>query len=221
MLIGKSGSGKSASLRNFQDGEITIINVLGKPLPFRSSLKYQVTDDYAAIMETLDTCRRSRKRKSIIVDDAGYLLTNMFMRGHSEHKIKDETYKFYNTIADKYWHLIEFVKTLPADKIVYFTMHEEKNDFGDIKPKTVGRLLDNTVCIEGMFTIVLRAVKENSEYLFLTKSRGFDVTKTPMGMFETETIENDLKSVDKAIREYYQIETKSNSEPKDAEKIAA
>ena len=84
-------------------------------------------------------------------------------------------------------------------------MHEDKNDFGDIKPKTIGKLLDEKVCVEGLFTIVLRAECLNGEYIFHTKTDGSDVTKTPMGMFEKETIENDLKAVDATIRDYYDL----------------
>ena len=217
LLIGKSGSGKSASLRNFKENEVGIINVLNKPLPFKNSLKFYATDDCAKVRNAIF----KSKTASLVIDDAGYLMTNMFMRGHSEYMPGDETFRFYNTIADNFWNLVEAIKALPDNKIVYLIMHEDKNDFGDIKPKSIGKLLDNKVCIEGLFTIVLRAVKENNDYLFLTKSRGFDVTKTPMGMFDAETIENDLKAVDKAIREYYQIETNSNNESEDAEKIVA
>lgn len=87
-------------------------------------------------------------------------------------------------------------------------MHEDKNEFGDIKPKTIGKLLDEKVCVEGLFTIVLRAECLNGEYIFHTKTDGSDVTKTPMGLFENETIPNDLKEVDKVIREYYNLAEK-------------
>ena len=91
------------------------------------------------------------------------------------------------------------------NKIVYFMMHEDKNDAGDIKPKTIGKLLDEKVCIEGMFTIVLRTDIEDGKYIFKTHSDGKDVTKTPIGMFKEDTIENDLKYVDGIIRKYYEI----------------
>ena len=87
-------------------------------------------------------------------------------------------------------------------------MHEDKNDFGDIKPKTIGKMLDEKVCVEGLFTIVLRSVVENGKYLFKTQTSGFDVTKSPIGLFQAEEIDNDLYAVDQAIRTYYNIESK-------------
>ena len=99
--------------------------------------------------------------------------------------------------------MIEFIKKLPADKIVYIIMHEDINDFGDIKPKTIGKMLDEKICLEGMFTIVLRCVQENGKHLFITQADGGAVSKSPMGMFESLEIDNDLALVDKTIREYY------------------
>lgn len=202
LIIGKSGSGKSASLRNFKDFEIALINVLGKPLPFKNALKSYVTDDYNKIINAL----AKSTINSIVIDDAGYLITNMFMRGHSSTGAGNAVYSFYNTVGDSFWNLIEYViHQLPAEKIVYFIMHEDKNDSGDIKPKTIGKILDEKVCLEGMFTIVLRAAKENDKHVFFTKSKGFDVSKTPIGMFENDEIDNDLKLVDETIRGYYEL----------------
>ena len=204
LIIGKSGAGKSASMRNFKNGEVGIINVLGKQLPFRTDIQTILnTDDYEAAKTSL---AKIRPDIPAVIDDAGYLITNMFMKNHSTLGAGNSIFNFYNEVADSYWKLIEFVKTLPPEKIVYFVMHEDKNDFGDIKPKTIGKLLDEKVCIEGLFTIVLRAIKENDRHIFLTKSRGFDVSKTPMGMFDSQEIDNDLKFVDKTIREYYGLQ---------------
>lgn len=201
LIIGKSGSGKSCSLRNFQDGEVGIINVLGKPLPFRSKLNTFTTDNY----ELTKTVIMKSKVDTLVIDDAGYLITNMFMNEHSNYGEGSTIFNFYNKLGDSFWGLVEFVKSLPPEKIVYFMMHEDKNDFGDIKPKTIGKMLDEKVCLEGMFTIVLRAIKEKNDHFFLTKSQGFDVSKTPMGMFENGKIDNDLKILDKTIREYYEL----------------
>ena len=84
-------------------------------------------------------------------------------------------------------------------------MHEDKNDFGDIKPKTIGKLIDEKVCLEGLFSIVLRAKKVDKNYLFYTQSTENDVAKSPIGMFDKLYIENDLKEVDSVIREFYGI----------------
>ena len=201
LLTGRSGSGKSTSMRNFAHDEIALINVAKKALPFKGKFDSQMdTDNYDTIKQGL----AQTAKKSIVIDDAGYLITNFFMRNHSLNNKGNGVYALYNQLADDFWNLIEWCKTrLPEDKIVYFIMHEDKNEFGDVKPKTIGKLLDDKVCIEGLFTIVLRAIAEGGEYKFRTQTDGSDVTKTPMGLFDTEEIDNDLKVVDNAIRDFY------------------
>lgn len=197
-------------MRNFEPDEICLINVLNKPLPFRKKFKLVVsTDGYTDIMNHLGRASKD----SIVIDDAGYLITNHFMKEHSAAGKGNAVFGLYNSMADSFWNLIEFVKKyIPPNKIVYFIMHEEQNDFGDVKPKTIGKLLDEKVCIEGMFTIVLRAVKSGDGHKFLTKSSGSDTVKTPMDMFEDAEIDNDLKLVDNAIREYYDLKNNENKE---------
>ena len=204
LIIGKSGSGKSTSLRNCTNNpDWNMVNVLNKPLPFKGKIPSIVSDDYGQVMKSL----AGSKAKSIVVDDAGYLITNYFMRNHSSKGAGNAIFSMYNTIADNFWNLIEFIKKLPADKIVYVMMHEDVNDFGDIKPKTIGKMLDEKICLEGMFTIVLRCVQENGKHLFITQAEGGAVSKSPMGMFEDLEIDNDLLMVDKTIREYYKEES--------------
>jgi energy-coupling factor transporter ATP-binding protein EcfA2 len=208
LIIGPSGSGKSTSLRNFKNDEIGIVNVLGKPLPFRNDFKTVKTDDYAKLKQIL----LSAKTKSIVIDDAGYLLTNEFMR-----RSEEKGYDKFAEIAKHFWDLIHhIINILPADKIVYMTMHVEKNDAGDIKPKTIGRMLDEKVCIEGHFSIVLRALKTEKRYIFRTQTDGYDVTKTPMDMFQTDEIDNDLKIVDETIRKYYKMANEPKEETTNA-----
>ena len=202
LLLGKSGSGKSASLRNFQPGEVGIINVLGKPLPFKGKLPSVVTDSYDMVYAVIS----KSKTDSIVIDDAGYLMTNQFMRGHASTGAGNAIFSFYNDLGDRFWSLVRFVvEQTPENKIVYFIMHEDKNDFGDIKPKTIGKMLDEKVCVEGMFTIVIRSVLSNGKHVFKTQTDGFDVCKTPIGMFGQSEIDNDLKLVDTTIREYYEL----------------
>lgn len=203
LIFGKSGSGKSTSLRNFKSDDVGIINVISKPLPFKNvnNLKTIDTDNYEDVRKILT----KSKAKSIVIDDAGYLLTNQFMRKHSNAGGGNAVYSMYNDIADNFWSLPELVKTLSKDKLVYFIMHEDKNDFGDIKPKTIGRLIDEKVCFEGLFSIVLRSKKVDKNYFFYTQSTDNDVAKSPMGMFNDLYIDNDLKMVDDTIREFYGI----------------
>ena len=209
LIIGKSGSGKSASLRNFQPGEVGIVNVLGKPLPFRNRLQSVQTDDYKKVYATITKA----KTDCIVIDDSGYLMTNQFMRGHSNTGAGNAIFTFYNDLGDQFWHLVRYVvENLPPQRVVYFMMHEDKNDFGDVKPKTIGKMLDEKVCVEGMFTIVLRCMLVNGKHVFRTQTDGMDVCKTPIGMFDADEIDNDLKMVDNAIREYYYMnENKEDS----------
>lgn len=208
LLIGKSGAGKSASMRNFKPEDAGVINVIGKPLPFRNNLKVVSTTDYAKVSAML----AGAKTPSIVIDDAGYLITDHFMREHSNTGKGNAVFGLYNDLADNFYSLVRYiVDDLPADRIVYLLMHEDKNDFGDVKPKTIGKLLDEKVCLEGLFTIVLRAVGNQDKHVFVTQSTGYDVAKSPIGMFNTLEIDNDLKAVDTAIREYYGLEVNKNA----------
>lgn len=209
LLIGKSGSGKSTSLRGFNEKELALVNVIGKKLPFRKEFENTIeTDDYRTIAEWIF----KTPQKSIVIDDAGYLIVNMFMNGHSSAGNGNAVFGFYNKVGDSFWNLIEYVKKLDKDKIVYFVMHEDKSENGDIKPKTIGKILDEKVCLEGLFTIVLRSAKEDKKYVFRTQSNGFDVSKSPLGLFDNEIIDNDLKYVDSKIRDYYGLNTNKKGE---------
>ena len=196
MVYGHSGSGKSASLRNFDPEQVAVINVLGKPLPFRSNMKTYITNDYGKI----DAAIHSTKRKSIVIDDATYLMTGEFMRN-----AKVAGYQKFTDMAASFNALLMRAKELPDDVVVYFFGHSERDGDGGEKFKTIGKLLDEKVCVEGYFTIVLKTVVQDGRYLFSTRNDGMDTVKTPLGMFSDALIENDLAAVDKTIREYYNI----------------
>lgn len=196
MVYGHSGSGKSASLRNFDPEQVAVINVLGKPLPFRSSMKTYITNDYGKINAAI----HRTKRKSIVIDDATYLMTGEFMRN-----AKVTGYQKFTDMAANFNALLMRAKELPDDVVVYFFGHSECGENCGEKFKTVGKMLDEKVCIEGYFTIVLKTVVQDGRYLFSTRNDGMDTVKTPLGMFNDALIENDLAAVDKTIREYYNI----------------
>ena len=201
LIYGKSGSGKSRSLKNFGEDEIMLVNVEGKRLPFRKQFKYSFKSDS---INTICGQLSKMPLKTAVIDDAGYIITNNFMRGHSGGKKGAAVYDLYNDIADGYWGLFQFVKNhLPDDVIVYIMMHEDTTDAGLVKLKTIGKLLDEKVCLEGMVTVCLRCVTENGEHYFRTTTDGLDITKSPEDMFSDELVENDLKMVDNIIREYY------------------
>ena len=205
LIIGGSGNGKSASLRNFKD-ELFIVNVIDKSLPFKNSFKYVLaTDDYATIKAKMLGATKMGL-KTIVIDDSGYLIMNQFMRGQGTKK-GNAVFELYNQIASNFWDLINFVKyDLPNDVIVYFVMHEDIDDMGNVKPMTIGKLLNDKINIQGMFTIVFRAMKNDGKYIFRTQSSGLDIAKTPMGMFADEAIDNDLKVINDTIREYENME---------------
>ena len=197
LLIGKSGSGKSASLRNFNKDEIAIANVLGKPLPFKSDLDAPKVDDYNIILEAI----KRTDKKVIVIDDANYLITNEFME-----KSSVKGFDKYNEMGNNFFELINGIKNVEGGKTVYLIMHEDTDDEGNIKPKTIGKLLDDKVNIQGMFTICIRAMYDSGKYIFRLKTNGQDCVKTPIGLFDTDQMENDLKLVDTKIREYYELD---------------
>lgn len=201
LILGESGTGKSASLRNFRRDEVAVINVAGKPLPFRSDLGMIVTDQYPQIVRAL----KGMKTPSAVVDDAQYLMANEFMRRSGE-----TGYQKFTDIGKNFWSLIAetVVRDMPPDRIVYFLSHLERDQQGNEKIKTIGRMLDEKITVEGLFTIVLKTHVEDGKYTFFTQNSGSDTVKSPIGMFPTIQIDNDLAAVDRVIREYYGISVK-------------
>ena len=205
LLIGQSGSGKSTSLRNFKGDEVAVVNVLGKPLPFKSDIKAGKCDDYAKILNAI----AHTNKKTIVIDDANYLITNEFMN-----KSSVKGFDKYNEMGNNFFNLINGIKNIEGGKTVYLIMHEDTDENGNVKPKTIGKLLDDKVNIQGMFTICIRSMFDNGNYIFRLKTNGQDCVKTPFGMFETESMENDLKEFDKVVREYYELDKVENKEEK-------
>lgn len=196
MVYGQSGTGKSTSLRNFGEDQVAVINVSGKPLPFRSALKTAVSNDYQMITKTLPKINAP----SIVIDDATYLMVDEFMRN-----AKVTGYQKYTDMAKNFSDLIEAAKALPNNKIVYFIGHSDQTDDGREHFKTIGKMLDNYVTLEGKFVIVLKTVVKDGHYFFATQNNGQDTVKTPMGMFDAPLIDNDLAMVDKVIRDYWNM----------------
>jgi hypothetical protein len=139
-------------------------------------------------------------RKIIIIDDFQYILANEFMR-RSEEKGFDK----FTEIGKHTWNIFNSLLHLPEDVRIYILSHTEETDAGQIKMKTIGKMLDEKITLEGMVTIVLRVVVQDGQHLFSTRNNGSDTTKAPMGMFEDPMVENDLAAVDAAICDYYDI----------------
>lgn len=201
-IYGQSGSGKSRSLKNFAEDELLFVNCIGKRLPFKGRFKYECRSKN---IETIINQLGKMPCKVAVLDDAGYLMTDSFMRGHSAPKSGSSTFELYNEIADKFYGLVSFVKNeLPEDVIVYVIMHEDAKDSGKVGLRTIGRLLDEKVCLEGMSTIVLHCMIRDGKHIFTTQSDGYDIAKSPEDMFPEE-IDNDLKMVDTTIREFWEL----------------
>lgn len=207
LIIGKSGAGKSASLRNLPTQGTVVVNVLGKPLPFRSDLLTINCNDYPSIQTIVRAGRtKAGEYERLVIDDFGYLMTDQFMRALGAKGTGQDMYALYSQIGLSIWEFVKTIQQHPSSARVYMMMHEETDDFGNVKPRTLGKLVEQKICLEGMVTICLRAAVDNrGKHIFMTNSNGLDVTKTPMGMFEAMEIDNDLAVVDQTIVDYYNI----------------
>jgi adenylate kinase family enzyme len=197
LVLGASGSGKSTSMRNFEPDEVGIFNVAGKPLPFRKKIPKVDNATYEKIYKVL----KEPKLKKYVIDDSQYL-----MAFESFDHAKETGYGKFTNMALNFRNLIDFIiRGTPNDVIVYMLHHTELSEDGKLKAKTLGKMLDNQLTVEGLFSIVLLCQVEGSEHFFITNSDGSNPAKSPMEMFELK-IDNDLKIVDAAIREYYELD---------------
>ena len=198
LVLGQSGTGKSSSIKNFNEDEICLISVQKALLPFRKKFtETVVTDKYTEIIKTI----KATKKKVIVIDDTQYLMCNEFMRRATE-----KGYDKFTEIAQNFWSLVvEEINSLPADTIVYLLCHTATDENGVEKMKTIGRMVDEKITPEGLFTIVLKTTVSDGNYAFVTQNNGKDTVKSPEGMFSTYAINNDLKYVDEKIRNYYEL----------------
>lgn len=208
LILGPSGSGKSTAMRNLDPANTLLIQVVRKPLPFRTKdWRYFdretnpagnvfVTDQWDGITKLAG----KTKRKVVVVDDFQYVLANEFMR-RSEERGFDK----FTDIGRHAWEVITALTNLPDDVRVYVLSHTQEDDNGRVKMKTIGKMLDEKITPEGLFTIVLRAGTADGQFYFTTRNNGSDTTKAPIGLFDSDRIDNDLAAVDAAICEYYGI----------------
>lgn len=215
MILGQSGTGKSASMRNLDPADTLLIQAVKKPLPFRSTGwsyfdkeankggNIFVTDQSSQIVKLM----QGTKRRVVVLDDFQYILANEFMRRVLDKETGNAAFAKYNEIARSAWDILMAAGQQADEKRVYILGHTQEDDAGRIKAKTIGKLLDEKITIEGLLTIVLRTAVINEQYLFSTQNNGSDTVKSPMGLFEDPHIPNDLKAVDSAICDYYGIAT--------------
>jgi hypothetical protein len=207
LVIGRSGSGKTYSLKEFKKGEVSIISVEKGRLPFKSDIQVakipnNFGDSEKTSAGTINSAKyawicsaiKTAPTKSVVIDDSQYLLVNeLFDRAY------EKGYDKFTEMAAKFRNLIHFINELEDDnKIVYFLHHSETDTDGREKVKTIGKMLDEKLTVEGCFDVVLYC----QDHKFFTQSNNQSTAKSPEGMFELE-IPNDLKAVDKTIREYY------------------
>ena len=211
LLMGASGSGKSTSLRNLPAEETAIINITNKPMPFRNkdnktivtleNFKKEGEKDlsYEELYKRIIATIKGTKKKIIVIDDSSYM-----MAFENFEKATSKGYDKFTNMAKNYYDLIKSAISCGDEKIVYVITHEEVDDVNQLyRPKTIGKMLSNQLVIEGLFSIVLRSMYKNGEYIFQTQNDGTSVCKSPMDMFDAREIPNDLFEVDKVVREYY------------------
>lgn len=206
-ILGKSGSGKSTSMQNLDPAATLLIQALRKRIPFKTkgwgylskgnrAGNIIVSDKASHIVDIM----RKTQRKVIVLDDFQYVMANEFMRRSDE-----KGYDKFTDIGRNAWDIINAATDLPDDVRVYVLSHTEETDSGQTKMKTLGKMLDDKVVLEGMVTIVLQTDVMDRDYRFITQSNGRNTCKSPIGMFEEDTIPNDLAAVDRAITAYYDI----------------
>jgi hypothetical protein len=210
IIAGPSGMGKSTSFRNMDPKDTLLIKAVSKPLPFpEKKLGWKVIDqegqgnifvtDNPGTIKALMSKAPSKGFKNIIIDDATFTMTNEFMR-----RISEKNFDKWSDLAYNVWSLVNTVRELPDDVIVWLVWHVEETNRGAIKLRTVGKLTDEKIDIPALATVVLIAERNSDgEYVFRTQNSGMDIAKSPVGMFDEEFIPNDLKMVEQKIREYY------------------
>jgi len=211
LVIGESGTGKSTSLENLNPQEAFIIQAIGKPLPFkgwrRSYKPYSVkektgnlliTDQSAVIIGALDTISKERKEiKVVVIDDFQYIMSNEFMR-----RVKEKGFDKFNDIGNSAWGIVNKLNSLRSDITPIVLSHSEQSETGKTKLKTLGKMLDDKVVLEGMFTVVLQSIVYDGKYLFMTQNNGSNTCKSPKGLFESDTIPNDMTEIVIAYNKY-------------------
>lgn len=203
LIMGESGTGKSTSIRNCDPNTTAIVNPVGKPLPFRGSKKFVTLNGETDADKICDFMKAQVKlgKKMIIIDDFQYILAVPYMD-----RIKENGWDKWNDFGENYFKIIDVCKELPEDVCVYYFSHCETLENGLTTIKLIGKLLREKITIEGLFTIVLKTGVSEGKYYFFTQNSGKDTVKSPMGMFDSFSIDNDLNYVDTKIRNYYEFD---------------
>lgn len=207
LVLGASGTGKSTSLRNLDPTKTLLIQCIKKPLPFRAAgwktrinLKAEGNVIQTSDPLLIEKLLRSSPHEVVVIDDYQAVMVNELLNRSSE-----KGYDKFTDIAKAAWNIFNAAGDLAAHRRVYILAHTQTDDFGQVRMKTVGRMVDNTLVPEGYFTIVLRTEVVNGTYKFSTQTNGQDCAKSPMGMFAERHVDNDLAAIDDVIQEFYSI----------------
>ena len=203
LIMGESGTGKSTSIRNCDPAITAIVNPVGKPLPFKGSKHFSQLNGVTDSDEICDFMKTQAAagKKIIIVDDFQYILAIPYMD-----RIKETGWDKYNDFGANYFKIIDICNELPGDVCVYYLTHCETLENGVTTVKLIGKLLREKITVEGLFTIVLKTGTSEGKYYFFTQNSGKDTVKSPLGMFDSFSIDNDLAYVDSKIRNYYEFD---------------
>lgn len=214
LILGESGTGKTCSLRNLDPKNTLLIQPVRKPLPFRSTgwKEIKAKGDGNNILvcsnpQAIINCMHASPFDVIVVDDWQYILASMYMAARNV-----KGFDKFTEIGGAGFDIAKAASELAENKRVYVLAHTTSDEFGNTRIKTLGKLLDDKIVVEGMFTTVLRTHVENGRYLFSTQNSGSDTVKSPMGMFSEKYIENDLAAIDQIICDYYGITTNKETE---------
>ena len=214
LILGDSGSGKSTSMMNLDASRTFLIQAINKRLPFpkpeskgwirRSEASPTgnviVTDNYDQITQMIHGAASSGKFDRIIVDDAQYLMANDFMR-----RAMETGFTKFTSMAVSFNNLFHAAMDCAGDTRVYFLAHTDLDANGKTKMKTIGKLLDEKITLEGLFSFVIGCSEKDGKHVFKVRGTSYDTFKTPIGMFETDEIQNDLQLVESALIEYYEL----------------
>ena len=215
-IVGFTGTGKSTSIKHLDSKETYIINTAKKELPFKGAEKlynaenknYREIDEITEITRLLKTISEKAPHiKNVVIEDSNYMMSFRMAE-----KATEVGFTKFTILAKDMVELFREARKLRDDlKVFYFTHPETIEDGGEIvsyRMKTSGKMLDNQINLEGLFTICLYThVEEQKDgtasYNFITNRFKKYPAKSPDGMFTEIKIPNNLQLVSNTIDEYY------------------
>lgn len=193
LVIAQTGTGKSSSLRSFNAGEVNVISCSGKELPFKTDIVAKTPKTYAEVISLIN----GAPAPVVVIDDANYLQSFEEMA-----RVNETGYAKFTQMAANMFNMFKAILNKDSDQTFYVMAHAENREDGLLRFKTSGKMLSDKIVLEGLTNIVLTTEIVDGQFIFRTQTDGTGV-KAPLGMFSTSTMDNDLKLVDKAVRDFY------------------